>query len=317
MMVRHRLYGLLVESAYPLASSADDDPALGVGVADVTLRRGQSSDFSRVAKQMRRGVSGRTWFEHRRLPDGRDYLRWPALYEFLVSADGRRILGRQISHRVSDETFQTYLLSQLVSFSLLKLGMEPLHATAVVIHGKAVAFLGDCGEGKSTLAAACLKAGHQLLTDDVLVLKEDDSRLMAYPGPPRLKLMPATAKRVLGAHVNGSPMNPLTSKLILRLAPEQSVATPMPLHACYALRSSLARASSRVTIRCLSAVSAWRALTAGTFNLVVRDPTRLQTHFAWASRLASRAAVKSLSYPRSLRELPRVVDAIAADVGSS
>ena len=59
----------------------------------------------------------------------------------------------------------------MLSFSLLSLGYEPLHATAVVVDGEAVAFLGDCGYGKSTLGAAFLARGFPLLTDDVLALE--------------------------------------------------------------------------------------------------------------------------------------------------
>ncbi|MFB3074256.1 MAG: hypothetical protein ACE1Z6_03640, partial [Candidatus Methylomirabilales bacterium] len=119
---------------------------------------------------MRRS-DGKNWFQHLRLPDGSDYLRWSGLFEFLVSADGRRIACRELEC-ASPESFQTYLIGQVLSFALVKRGIEPLHSTTVVIDGKAVAFLGDSGYGKSSLGAAFLQAGYPLLTDDLLVLKE-------------------------------------------------------------------------------------------------------------------------------------------------
>ena len=51
----------------------------------------------------------------------------------------------------------------------------------------AVAFLGDSGFGKSSLAAYLLSAGDRLVTDDLLLLQESEG-FLAYPGPPRIKL---------------------------------------------------------------------------------------------------------------------------------
>ena len=109
-------------------------------------------------------------------------------------------LGRRTSDRLParnpptpTESFQVYLLGQALSFALLKLGFEPLHATAVVVDGRAVALLGESGSGKSTLAAAFVDAGFQMLTDDVLMVHECRGEAMAYPGPARLKLFPKVA----------------------------------------------------------------------------------------------------------------------------
>ena len=50
-----------------------------------------------------------------------------------------------------------------------------LHASAVAINGSALAFVGQSGRGKSTVAALLCVDGAELVTDDVLV---------AHPGPP-------------------------------------------------------------------------------------------------------------------------------------
>lgn len=49
---------------------------------------------------------------------------------------------------------------------------------------------------------------------------------------------------------------------------------------------------------------------ANTFNTKVTEPERQMRLLAWASRLANRIPVKSLSYPRDLVRLPEVVTAI-------
>ena len=92
------------------------------------------------------------------------------------------------------------MLGQALSFALVRQGFEPLHATVVVVDDHAVAFLGGNAFGKSSLAACFLEAGYRLLTDDLLILRESSDRILAYPGPPRIKLFPKIAEPVSRPH---------------------------------------------------------------------------------------------------------------------
>src|SRR5207249_809831 len=123
--------------------------------ADVEITRGRAAAFAAVRRTLHPRLDGRRWFEDRMLSDRRRYLRWRGLFEFLVAADGRRIVARPLPGLARmPRAFETYLLGQVLSFALIARGLEPLHATAVVVGGGAVGFLGDCGRGKSTLGAA-------------------------------------------------------------------------------------------------------------------------------------------------------------------
>src|SRR5213593_346883 len=165
--------------------------------ADVEITRGRAAAFAAVRRTLHPRLDGRRWFEDRMLSDRRRYLRWRGLFEFLVAADGRRIVARPLPGLARmPRAFETYLLGQVLSFALIARGLEPLHATAVVVvGGGAVGFLGDCGRGKSTLGAAFLRAGHALLTDDLLVLRAAGYGFRAAPGPPRIKLFAEPAAR--------------------------------------------------------------------------------------------------------------------------
>jgi hypothetical protein len=198
---------------------------------------------------------------------------------------------------------------------LLKQGIEPLHATVVVVDDHAVAFLGDSGYGKSSLGAAFLRAGHRLLTDDLLVITENKRRFIAHPGPPRIKLFPEIAKTLLGEQTTGTPMNPTTTKLVIPLSSRQSTQTAMPLRAIYVLRPPSPRArGKKITIRSFPQREACLALVANTYNTVLKEPDRLAQQFDLAARLASNIPVKALSYPRTLARLPAVLEAIRADL---
>lgn len=297
-MVDHRVYGLRVRSPWRLRGCA---PAFG-GRPDIVLRR--------VGRPLGPSGSG-TWFQHSRCADGADWVSWRGLGEFLVSADGRSILARTLGARGS-AAFQSYLLGQVLSFALVRRGLEPLHATAVVLRGTAVGFLGGCGQGKSTLAAAFLARGARLLTDDLLVLRERHGAVLAHAGPARLKLFPSVARRVLGRFLPAPRLNPGTAKRIIPLGPHhRPPAAPRPLRACYVLRP---RRSGAIRLRTLGPRQAMLALLGATFNPLVLDPARharLLDHAVW---LVRRVPVRELVYPRGLDRLEDVCRAVEADL---
>lgn len=308
----YHVYGVSVRSRWRLPGS----PAAGHAVAEVEVVEEAAALCCAGVRASRRPTRGAAWFRHLRLNDGSTYLRWSGLFEFLVSADGRRIAARALNG-ISPEVFQTYLLGQVLSFALLKQGIEPLHATAVVVEGRAVAFLGDCGSGKSSLGAAFLRAGHQLLTDDLLVLEPQGGGFLAHAGPPRLKLFPRVARALLGPRARGLPMNPRTSKWVIPLGRGFCAPATAPLAAIYVLRpSSTGRPSAKVMVRALRPRRAAVELLANTFNCAIVEPERLKQQLDWAAQLARNIPVKSLFYPRRLARLPGVVEAIRADLNA-
>ncbi len=70
-------------------------------------------------------------------------------------------------------------------------GLLPLHASIVVIRGRAVALCGCGAAGKSTLAAMVAAAGHGVIADDIgIVDARGDGDVWVLPGCPRLQLWP-------------------------------------------------------------------------------------------------------------------------------
>lgn len=323
---RYSIYGLLIETRLPLSCDrldrtasagtfrlphnprTDDQP-------DVRLYAGSRARFEQVRRRFRLASKPADWFECRRLEDGVAYLRWSDLFEFLVAADGRTIEYRPL-RRATTESLTTYLLGQVLSFSLLSFGCDPLHATAVVIDGEAVAFLGDCGYGKSTLGAAFVARGYPVLTDDVLALQAQNGGWIAYPGPRRLKLFPSVARKVL-ARTGGRLLNPGTSKLVLPLAPGEAVNQAVPVRALYVLcdpTSRVGSAPARVRIAPLVGPKAFFEVTRSAFNLIHVDRSRLENHFTMAARLVSEVPVRRLAYPRRLDSIGAVCDAVLNDL---
>ncbi len=65
-----------------------------------------------------------------------------------------------------------------------------LHASAAMYKEKVIVFLGESGQGKSTLATYLAGAGWQLVSDDILPLTGDPSGVQSWPHFPQLKLPP-------------------------------------------------------------------------------------------------------------------------------
>ncbi|MGE0407119.1 MAG: hypothetical protein AB7O65_12550 [Candidatus Korobacteraceae bacterium] len=250
------------------------------------------------------------FWEYSLFQDGSARALWRNHFEFAVSSDGSRVLWRRCTG-VSDEVLFTYLLGQVLSFCLLARGIEPLHATSVVVDGKAIAFLGNCGYGKSTLASVFLSRGYPLLTDDVLVLEFGERGVLAYPSIPRLKLLPESADAFFQGR-RSIPMNTLTNKMIFALSGDQHVSHPVPLAVLYMVPPEPNGES--ISIGEVEGQERFIALIKSAFNDSVLTPARLQRQFAFANRLRTSVPVKRLSHPRRLGLVPEVADAILADL---
>lgn len=307
-MTSYQLYGLSIRSEIPLTfpeSPASDH-------ADVTFSVAPRSWFAERTADLPNLAVPDDWYERRRGADGSDFLYFPDLFEFMVSPDGRAVAFAQLEQSGA-WSFETYLLGHVLSYALIKQGVEPLHATTVVIDGVAAAFLGASGQGKSTLAASFVAAGHQVLTDDLLVIREVGGVLCGLPGPPRLKLFPQIARRFLASQASTARMNPDTEKLIVPLEDDQVRLSPTPVHAFIVL-DECGSDSAGIRLSCLSGRDAVLQLLRSTFNTRLVTPERLRRQFLAARDWAARIGVRRLEYPRDLADIGRVQESIVADV---
>jgi len=178
--------------------------------ADTRLER-----TSRAAVDERwRDATPRTVLEHR-LVDGsvglsvqRDdalgFRIWAPRHGcFLVAPDGRQVLAAPPSGPAW--RWERLVLAQVLPLAAVLRGMEILHASAVAVAGRAVAFLGASGAGKTTLAGRIAARGAQLMTDDVLALDLAGTTVRAHRGsavaridPRELRSLTPDERRTLG-----------------------------------------------------------------------------------------------------------------------
>jgi hypothetical protein len=120
-----------------------------------------------------------------RFEPSQQYLAWQTVGAFLIT-DACRI-EVEPAPGVDDALLAFPLLGPVMALLLHQRGLLILHASAIAVGGKSAVFMGDKGAGKSTTASAMIRAGHRLLTDDVVALDLAEQP-MIVPGFPQLKL---------------------------------------------------------------------------------------------------------------------------------
>lgn len=296
MQHRYSVYGVSLSSDIPF-----DFPG-GAAAADAPHVR-----FVRAEDQgAEPSDADDRWFLCTDLGDGSVRLRWTGLYEFLVHPSGTCVEYRPLADG-TPSILQNFLFGQTLSFALIRQNVEPVHAAVVDVGGRAVALLGDCTYGKSTLAAAMLRAGCRLVSDDLLVVRGSHGQLVARPGTGRIKLHPDSAHAVLGESGEGVRLMPGAEKRVFRLAPALVQAADVPLHAFLVLPSPDERAAcDRIGIRRIGGPDLFRELVRNTFVRYVDDGTRLRQNFSWNAQLAAAIPGYRLGYPPGLDRLPGV-----------
>ena len=79
-------------------------------------------------------------------------------------------------------------------------GDLPLHAAAIDVAGRALVFCGPGRFGKTTLATAFLRAGHRVLSEDLVCVRQAETGPAVLPGPAMLRVRPDVAERLGPIH---------------------------------------------------------------------------------------------------------------------
>lgn len=188
-MFSYRIFGLGVHSTIQLLPrNLDDCPS------DIIIRIGKVREVRTEAVGLHR------WIQ---VTEEGPILVWDRVGTFHIR-NGKEILVHP-APGVEEGVIRVFLLGACLSVLLQQRGYTVLHASAVSIGGVGIAFAGEKGTGKSTLAAALTKAGHELLSDDTVVLRNGCGVPEAIPGLPIIKLWPDSIKTIIGSEPEQYP----------------------------------------------------------------------------------------------------------------
>jgi len=285
-------FGLVLEATFPVVGTSlqpDVGGSRRTRVSAATLN-GSWPGHEAVRLAERRTFDGRLGMavdSHQELGYRVDA---PGHGRFLVSTDGTSI-GCDLPPGPAWRWHRPFF-SQALPLAATLQGLELLHASAVAIDGRAIAFVGRSGAGKTSLAIHLVAGGAQLLTDDVLALEAGRDHLMAHPGvqmanvaDEELRSLPGSARAALGTPIGSSDK--------MHLAVETAT-TPVRLAALYFLRRDpRVDALSFEPLRPADP----RLILGATFMPHVTTPARLRTQLETCAQATESVANFALSVP--------------------
>jgi hypothetical protein len=208
------------------------------------------------------------------------------------------------------ETVTCYLLGPVLGLLLRLRGVVCLHASAVVVAGRGVVFMGSAGAGKSTTAAAFSKLGYPVLCDDISALEERGGTFFVNAAHPQIGLWPDSVEMLYGTPEALPRLSPTADKRRLILG-EQGTSfgnDSFGLAAIYVLGDRQIGASSLV--ESMRPQTALLALVADSYASNILDRELRAGEFEVLGRLVSTVAIRRIHAsedPGGLDELCRVI----------
>lgn len=200
------------------------------------------------------------------------------------------------------------LLGPVMALLLQARGAFLLHGSALAAaDGTAFAFLGDKGAGKSTTAAAFLRAGHALLTDDIIAidgLETGTGRIS--PAFPQVKLTDAASAALAGGDLGVRPDVPLVRDKRRFLVGSGFASEAFPPAHFFLLARGERLGLTRLTPK--ERMKAFLRFSYGTrFGAAAITPAIAARHARGCAALASGAEAAILTVPHDLAALGEVV----------
>lgn len=133
-----------------------------------------------------------------------------------------------------------YVLGTCMGALLMQREILPLHGSAIVIDGRAYAFVGESGAGKSTLAAAFVNGGYPLLCDDVIAISLPcmDEDPVVQPAYPQQKLWEESMLHFDMKTDHYVPVYQKVTKFAVPVTPQQFYDQPVTLAGVFELVKS-------------------------------------------------------------------------------
>ena len=233
--------------------------------------------------------------------DGVWVVEFPTLAEFRIDASATSV---SVEPRLGTPAFTVrhLLLNQILPLVLSRQGRMVLHAGAVAIDGQVTAFFGPTRSGKSTLVAACARAGAEVVSDDCVVVYRDGPQWMAVPSYPAMRLWSSALDHLGWAPVGRTAASHYNDKH--RLGPTASdwrfAAGPCPLVRLIRLAGD--EAGRPIAVDLYSQV----------FRLDVRDRAEALRLFHAVADLAADVEVRDLVMPAEQRVAPAIAAALCS-----
>ncbi|NTS66783.1 hypothetical protein HRV97_16710 [Sphingomonas sp. HHU CXW] len=279
----YRAFGLGWQSELPLPELRDADASGNARDVVVEIGPAPAPDIATVVTGVR-AAHDTFWMEV------------PGVARYLVTG-GTRIVVEPIGDAAEGDV-RAFLLGSAVGALLHQRGVLPLHASAVEIGGRAVAFVAPSGGGKSTIAMHLHHLGQRVIADDLCAVELADGRARLWPGLRNLKLWRAS----LGA-IDRAPdgFEPVLQTMDKYRVPIDALADDRAFDLAAVIRLDWGDASALTPLNGAEGVG---VLVANTFRGQLVGPmARGPEHWRQCVELFAGSDVLGLTRPRALDRL--------------
>lgn len=293
-MTQHRytVYGLQVDSDVDLPGL----PPRSDGAADVSLRQAGTVPATREtpAGEVLLDFETRSrWYTLVRRADGSYLFRVYGLCDYVMSADLHDV-GVHPVEGMKPGMDKVMTSGTLLALQLQLRGFCVLHGSGIVMDGASLAFIGQSGRGKSTLAAIMCRDGRAAaLTDDVLRIDDLDRIPVTRSGVPELRLRRGADELIGRTHESMSVRRSADERSVLR--PGGIAADHVPLRAIVVPRPT--KDSDELLAVRYANQDALMILMSFPRLLGWRSPTVLSRTFAQMGRLAKSVPIYAVQIP--------------------
>lgn len=280
MLRYYKAYGLNILSELELPELLHGNPE---GKTDVCIR------FGEIPEKLKNANNVDSWSQIR----GNHFQ-----LNIEETARYRAIAGEKIIIQPLDNTdlinVRLYLLGTVFGAILHQRNIVPLHASAILVNGTAIAFTGDSGSGKSTMAAYWHNRGYKIISDDMIALLPDSTgEIMVYGGSPRIKLWGDTIESLNIDKKNLMPDHVRMDKYHLMIHDNYQV-EPVPLNSLFLLDK--ANSSTPEGIEKLEGSDAIITLLHNTYRPhFVAASNASKSHFLMCSKIAQGSSIYRLT----------------------
>jgi hypothetical protein len=300
---RYRLAGLGFQSSLPLPELGTEWPE--APEADVLIAEGAVP----LPPQGPAPRGGMAWSS---TPE-RCLLDIHGVARFRVSG-GQRITFERAGG-VGDDFLRLYLLGSVLGVLWHQRGLLPLHAGAVAIDGRAWAFVGQSGAGKSSLVVTMAACGAGYLCDDVCVVQlaadtDVDRGALVWPGLARLRVSPEICALLTLADT--PPLDPMGKHTLAPRWPRPS--GTRPLAGVVVLETD--RQAAQPALERLDAAAALGALLTHTYRPEYLSTEQRARHFRACAALAAQVPVYRLRRPWGTQRLRDDAERLITLLGS-
>jgi hypothetical protein len=179
----YKAFGLTIQAPIPIRGLISIEPIVETDI-NISFEKIEKYPTLHETKVKRKGLTATFGMYDHNTNDA--YMIWENQINFRLT-DGKTMV---VDTAETDLDFLSlFIVSEPLGILLFQRGDILLHASAVKLpNGNGIVFMGEPGAGKSTTTAAFVKAGCQIISDDLVSLRLINDQPFLLPSFPQIKL---------------------------------------------------------------------------------------------------------------------------------